>query len=158
MPEKGRLYTEFTCITTSPYVKNEVVSSGIIVVAGENRFLYRQDKPKKLIIKKIDDNMTLETGEGTVTPVSSSVIPEEIMLLFEVNADVEEKFEIVMTEHPSHNEYKITPREKSPVQTIFLYAAGDKVSSIRIHFKNRTKIVYTFHNTITGAGAGDKYF
>lgn len=158
VPENDMLYTEFICTTSSPYLKEKIVSSGIIVMNGKNKFLYRQDKPKKIILKKINEDVTFETETGIVTRLNSSIIYNEIMLLFDSPEHAGEVFFISLIEHKDQNEYKIIPKTDSPVENILLFARGDKISSIEISFKNRTRSVYTFYNTQTGKIAGDSYF
>lgn len=158
-PDNDMMYTEFISTRKATYLKKENISKGIIVMDGQDKFLYKQTMPFEFSIKKTDDIITYKKGDVPEIQLDSdSGNNNEIMVLFGDNETLNEEYDIKAKKNGEVTEFTLTPRKISKIDYIEVFASGDKFKSFTIFFKNKSTLSYEFINTMTGTKPDEKYF
>jgi hypothetical protein len=155
-PQNDQLYTEFIAHRHAAYLKKPLVSEGIIVLDGQERFLYRQNVPFLIVIKKMGKSVTYQ--KGSAAPYTVGEVQHDIMVLFEKSDKLTEKYDVTVVKRENDHLYTIIPKLKGDVQRILLTAVIDEVKSLELVFADQSRLVYYFKNTVTGKKPDEKLF
>lgn len=162
-PDKDYLYTEFSSVRKLKYIKKPIVSSGYIAMNGKEDFIYRQETPTLLEIKKIGDAAFYK--KANIDPIqidlSKSNFDESYSVIFLFYGDdktVGEYFDITKTFADNLDNYKILPKKQGTIKLISATGLGDKLHSIDMIYADGSTLSYKFSNSVTGTKPDEKYF
>ena len=162
-PDKDYLYTEFSSVRKLKYVKKPIVSSGYIAMNGKEDFIYRQETPTLLEIKKIGDAAFYK--KENIAPIqidlSKSNFDESYSVIFLFYGDdekVSEYFNITKTFKNNIDYYDIYPKKQGTIKQVSATGLGDKLYSIDMTYADGSTLSYKFANSVTGTKPDDKYF
>ena len=155
-PENNQLYTEFISYRTAEYLKNPIISTGYIVMDGRDKFLFKQDEPISIEIKKNNNIITFKKNGMQAIQVDS--LSDDFTFLFDDPEKLKQKYFITKKNINNKEEYSVIPKQKENINQIIIITSGDKIEKIDINFNDKTNLVYNFKNTITGTKPDEKYF
>jgi hypothetical protein len=157
-PKNDQLYAEFTAKRTSVYLKQPVTSSGYIVMNGKNNFLFRQNKPVSIDVRRKNDSLTLKINNNEPVEIGSGPDSDNIAFIFNDPENLEKNYYITMTLSGGVNEYLVVPKKASKIEKIIAMASGDVIRTLNIYFRDKTVLSYEFRNTKTGTAPDEKLF
>ncbi len=156
-PKDGKLYTEFTFVRKSKYLKKPIIGSGYIAMDGTEKFIMKQSTPVLIVVRKNNKKMTIKKENNEpieVDPKASG----DIMFLFENDEVINARFNITKQTIEGMDKFMITPKTKEQIKSINVISTFDKVNTIEITFNDDSNLIYTFKNTLTGITPDEKYF
>ena len=157
-PKNDQLYTEFKSTRTSPYLKRPMSSSGYIVMNGKENFLFKQQKPVEINVRKDGEHMTLKIGNNPAVEINPDSGGDNIAFLFNNDGNLDKYYDITQSVSQGYDEYLVIPKKKSKIEKIIVQGKENIVISIILNFYDRSVITYTFKNTRTGTPPDEKYF
>jgi len=166
VPENNYLYTDFTFERTSPFLKKPVTGSGRILMDGKNHFIFKQIKPVLITIKKISGEISFQKGDAkpiTINAMSDDMDNGNIAILFSGDsARISELFKLTHSTIQGKDYFELIPRESmlslKTIQIIHIVSKADKIENIKIEYKNKSTITYSFFNAVTGIKPDEKNF
>ncbi len=156
-PKNAMLYTEFDFVRTSKYLKKPVTGSGYIAMEGQDKFIFRQNSPVRIVVRKNGRKMTFQKEDAQpveIDPKSGG----DVMFLFDSDESINSRFDISAKRQDGRMLYSLVPKSDERIKSISVIAKGDRVEKIEINFANDSSLAYTFKNTVTGTAPGEKYF
>lgn len=166
IPENKMLYTEYTFLKSSPYLKKGVRGEGIIAMSGEDKFTFVQFTPTKIKITKMKEEISFSTGNAP--PVKMMGAGEnggggDIMSLLTGETEkVNKVFQITHSRIGEKEEFQLKPKvdckETRNIEFIHFISIGDKLENLRMKYKNGTFLEFEFRNTVTGEKPDEALF
>jgi outer membrane lipoprotein-sorting protein len=157
-PKNDQLYTEFTAKRTSTYLKKPVTGNGYIVMNGKNNFLFRQNTPVLIDVRKKGESLTLKINNNDPIEISSGSDNDNIAFLFDNPINLEKNYYISKTVSAGLDEFLVVPKKASKIEKIILTATGDMIRTLNVYFRDKTVVNYEFRNTKTGTIPDEKLF
>ncbi|MCG8573132.1 MAG: outer-membrane lipoprotein carrier protein LolA [Spirochaetes bacterium] len=158
-PKNNQLYTEYSCSRYTTYLKNPQLSTGIIVLDGEDQFLFQQNQPVQFKVLKNADTIFYQHGNRPAIAIDGEgSTNNELMVLFDPSADIQSKYNVTKVKKNNLDHYHIIPKTKSNIKRMVMLANEDIVITLEIYFTDKSKLIYQFTNTITGEKPDAKYF
>jgi hypothetical protein len=157
-PDNDMLYTEFTAVRTSPWLKKGMKSSGYLAMNGLDRFIFNQLEPVPLIITRNGDEILFKKGAMKAVAVSADLIENQVFLFFDRNSGLTEKYDISTTPQEDKTLYTVTPRSEDTFEKITFTGKRDIIYTITILFNDGSTLNYTFSNSVTGTPPDERYF
>ncbi len=166
VPDNNYLYTDFTFERTSPFLKKPVTGSGRIVMDGKDNFIFKQIKPVLIIIKKIAGEISFQKGDAKpiiINAMSDDMDNGNIAILFSGDsARISELFKVTYSAIHGKDNFELIPRDDTgslkTILLIHIISNIDKIEKIKIEYKNKSTITYSFFNAITGIKPDEKNY
>ncbi len=123
------------------------------------KFIFKQNKPVAIEIKKIEDKITLQKENSQPIELdSSSGSNNEIIFLFGNPDMVKDKYKVEKKEAADEDIYTVIPIKKEKIVLIIVIAKEDKVKKMDIKFLDASNLIYEFKNTVTGVKPNEEFF
>lgn len=159
MPLNFQLYTEFTAVKTSKFLKKPLQYTGYIAMDGKNNFIYKHTKPVEIIVRKSGTKLTYKTNSSGEIDISGSSSGSGDNIAFIFDENVSKDYEITKKSLVSGEfEFTMIPKKVHKILQVKITSKDDKFITIDMYFSDKSLLKYTFSNTVTGSPPDSKYF
>lgn len=155
-PQNNQLYTEFNSVRTAPYLKRSIKGSGYIAMDGKEKILFKQEKPLNIEVRKTGIEVTFKRGK--MEPINIDLQDNDIMLIFSDVEKLQENYTIDTTKKNNKDTFRLTPKKETRIKEIIIISNNINIEKLEIFYKDKSTLVYTFHNTITGIKPDERLF
>jgi hypothetical protein len=155
-PKNGELFTEFDSFRYAKFLKKPIAGNGYIAMDGKEKFVFIQEKPLHVEIRKNLDKVTYKKGFNM--PVDISNMSMDMFFLFEEPDVLNANYDISKNSINDRDEYTITPKQKSNLKFLKVTGKEDIFEKVELYFNDDSRIIYIFNHTVTGVKPDEKYF
>ena len=165
-PKDNMMSTEYVSEKKMKYVKKTITATGKILMFNKDELVYTQEEPAAFVVTKTAKAVTYQRDKMAPIRIdisdSSAAAGQnfDMIALFGDDEQVNQNYDITVTDENGVSHYTITPKHISKVKEMRALAVGDKVSTLIIFYTDGSTLKYTFKNTVTGQRPADyeKYF
>lgn len=161
VPKNYQLFTKYNSIQHSKFFKKEIKSSGYLIMDGKDTFLFKQELPVRVVIKKIGDRIIYKKGDNSSIDIDIPDDKKSIFMIFQNSNNIYKYYNVVSSKIDNKNKFKftITPIKNviNGIDKITMIAVEDKIQQMTLFYKTGY-LEYFFNSTITGTKPDKKYF